>query len=79
MSKKNIYVPPAAELILMRPCEALAAMEWKFGFGHTWKNSGLIPAGGELASGIANFGDITDSDYLSGGSDSFFTKPTGTN
>lgn len=34
MSKKKAYVPPAAEMILLAPCERIAA--WEYSFQNTW-------------------------------------------
>ncbi|MBQ2997226.1 MAG: hypothetical protein IJE22_08365 [Oscillibacter sp.] len=72
MSKKKEYVPPMAEMILLSPCEALAAEDWAF--GRAWKNEsdwGKFSASG-FAFGGSNFDDV-------GNDGSFFTKPTGTN
>ena len=70
MSKKNQYVPPAAELIFLMPCEELAIEEWKFGFGHTWKNNAYLPGNGG-ASGIAISGSLVDDDFLKDSNDGF--------
>lgn len=62
MSKKTKYVPPAAELILLAPCEKLAAWDWKF--GNIWQNTGYYTAG-EIgnASAIVVTSGFLDEDY----------------
>ncbi|MBQ2995903.1 MAG: hypothetical protein IJE22_01520 [Oscillibacter sp.] len=75
-SNKKQYLPPAAEVVLLAPCEGLAA--WEFGFGKSWKN-GYYSAGegNGTASGIAMNGSFGN-DFVFG-EDGFFTKPTSTN
>ena len=41
MEKRN-YVPPEAEMILLSPCEAVAAWDWNF--SNVWKNPGYFNA-----------------------------------
>ena len=47
--KKEKYVPPRADVLMLAPCEALAAWDW--GFGSQWTGQKYFPA--TLASGIA--------------------------
>lgn len=56
------YVPPKADVLLLAPCEDLAAIENRFGFGKQWHN-GFFGAPG--ASGFAitdKFTSYTDDD-----------------
>ena len=72
MSKKIKYVPPAAEVILLAPCESLAA--WEYSFERTWKNPGRFTTTPSGLAGIA-FGDDK---FDSGDATSGFFDPTGT-
>lgn len=74
MSKKTKYVPPAAELILLAPCENLAVDDWAF--GNAWRTQwGKFRDTATGASGVA-FGGNTFDKYGTDGD--FFTKTTGT-
>ena len=76
LNNRKEYLPPLAEVILLAPCEELAVIEWKFGFGSTWKN-GYYPKDENSASGIAMNG--TFGEGYGFGSDRFFTlDETGT-
>lgn len=57
MSKKNQYVPPAAELILLAPCENLAL--WEIVNKNLWKNPGYHEPG-EYASAFVFQTTISD-------------------
>ena len=62
--KRKHYTPPTAEVILLSPCEALAATEW--GFGKSWRNDlGYFTEGG--ASGIAVTGSILENSWKEDG------------
>lgn len=73
MSKKTAYVPPAAELILLAPCENLAFDEWAF--GNAWKNQwGKFKITSTGASGVAFGGEFTPAETPG----FFFSDETGT-
>ena len=72
MSKKMKYVPPVAELILLTPCEHLAA--WEYSFKNTWKSHGRFETASDF-NGIAFGGDKFDA-FGEGGD--FFTKSSTT-
>ena len=59
MNKKIEYVPPVAEVILLAPCERLAA--WDHEFGNVWRNPGKFTTDSGF-TGIA-FGDDKFDDY----------------
>ena len=61
MKHRKEYVPPAVEMVLLEPCEKLAAWEW--GFDTLWKNPGYYPAKEGLASAIVTTGDFANADY----------------
>ena len=50
MDKKRVYAAPVAELILMAPCESIAAWDWNF--GNVWKSAGYHPPGTDTASAV---------------------------
>ena len=57
------YVPPRADVLLLAPCEDLAVIDNRFGFGQQWHNTG--PFGAPGASGFAitdKFESYTDED-----------------
>ena len=68
MNQKIKYVPPLADVILLAPCEHLAA--WEYSFEKTWKNPGKFVTDSGF-TGIA-FGD-TVFDHT-GTDGNFFTK-----
>lgn len=49
--KKKEYVPPRADVLLLAPCEKLAALDW--GFGSRWTGQQYFKSEGDLASGVA--------------------------
>ncbi|MBQ2996508.1 MAG: hypothetical protein IJE22_04645 [Oscillibacter sp.] len=71
MSKRKAYVPPAAEMILLAPCERLAA--WEYSFQNTWTNiQGRFNNAYNLGGGSGITGTFTDQDYF--GEDGFTVK-----
>ena len=57
MDERKEYTPPEAEIILLAPCDRLAAMDRKFGYN--WKTpEGYFPAADDFASGVAFSGDF---------------------
>ena len=56
---KKEYVPPYAEVLLLAPCEALAAWDW--GFGSKWEGHKYFKSTDSLASGVA-IGGLFNSD-----------------
>ena len=70
MSKKMKYVPPAAELILLAPCENLAFDDWAF--GDAWRTQWGKFKDDAKGSGVAFGGAFGTNDYSTDGD--FFTK-----
>ena len=73
MSKKIKYVPPAAEMILLAPCENLAFQDWAF--GKSWRQEWGKFKDDNGASAIVFGGTTFEEEDLGGAG--FFTK-TGT-
>ena len=55
------YGPPRADVLLLAPCEDLALIDNRFGFGKQWHNEFFGDPG---ASGFAFGGSFKDNDYL---------------
>lgn len=58
MNKKKVYTAPVAEVILLAPCEGIAAWDWKF--ENSWKNGYFPRSEKQLYSavGIINGGGV---------------------
>ena len=61
MNCKKFYIAPSAEMLMLVPCEQLAAKDW--GFNSTWENGYFtFNSSNRTASGVGIKGGYYDPD-----------------
>lgn len=65
MNKRKNYLPPAAELILLAPCENLAVNDFAFNIFNQFTNKGYFDA--EAGGGASGYGFHVEGKYTNEG------------